>query len=500
MAKLLCLEGGTLPSRPARFLAASLTILIAGCAVADRPPLISRQLPICAVPDRSAKKSDLSQIASKDIALTVGTYDPPLFVFDTVFAEDIPAQREMPAIMRNPVTGAAVGAIGGMGFCGHLLAIPPLAIACLPVGAAVGTVAGGVMGGVAMSKEGSPEKPKQAAPQPNYAQQKTDREVANQHIASSIRPVDLHRILKDKIITYARQAGINDLTELADQGPISPVDTPQYRTPKDYVLEITLSERTVNSWGQNSSPVFYLGFSALGRIVRVSDKTILHTFSAHEFTKRKNTEEWAANNGEPLITELNNALERLAKTAADQWIPKTVNTDHFPNATFLIYRPKSKFNSQNTVKISVDGCLASNLAEAEYIKFQTTAGNHIIRTENSNRLSGFLNYLSVELKPEQTCYLETSARGSFAGFRLSRCEEGEGYPDVRARLLRDLKEHGQGTSHTITQTPDAPPAAIIADPSPKSPSSEPCIDRVFPRETNPLTAEARDILENRCRN
>jgi len=53
---------------------------------------------------------------------------------------------------------------------------------------------------------------------------------------------------------------------------------------------------------------------------------------------------------------------------------------------------------------------------------------------------------------------------------------------------------------TPTQTPLAPPHAVNPEPSPATPTPEQCVENVFPRETNPRTAEARDIIENRCRN
>lgn len=384
---------------------------LVGCA--------ARDLPTCRTADAPTSGQASNQPSSgKSIILARGRYDPPITIDDHNVIDRNARPRHEITQVSDPVSGAAAGALGGVGFCGYFVWLPPLALACLPVGAAAGAVAGGALGGVAFEKENSPEGRERAvrqrafdeqtaARQRTFDEQTADRKAAEGHVAAVVHPVDLNSLLLEEARRYARKSDLGDIPELLDQGPESPDDHPKYQTRQDYVLEIVLTERTVVVAGSNASPRYQLGFSARGRLIRVADNAVVHVFTTHEATHYESEDVWTANNGALLIAELSSALRNIAKTAVDQWTRAAIDTTYESSATVVVIRPHRHDGAIISAPISIDGCLVGHLPDNTFLKFRTSAGEHSVRPERIAGASSDYSFVEykVGLRPGQTYYL-----------------------------------------------------------------------------------------------
>jgi len=405
-----------------RCIAAVLTASIAGCGTV-------RDLASCRAPDSTATSQRVNQPSpGATIILATGRYDPPITI-DDQFADG--NYRPRGAFVSNPVSGTAVGAASGAGACAVLLPLPPLFFACVPVGMAAGAVAGAAAGTKGALED---EEQQIAKRQRTFDEQTANRNAAGQRVAASVESVDLNRLLLERVRQDAKESGVGNLAELPGQGPQSPDDLPEYRTEKDFVLEVTLIERTVIATGYTSKPLYSLGLTARGRLIRVADNATVYIFTTHAETAAKTGEEWAANNGALYAAELNSLTQQIAKTAADQWIRTAIDTAYDASATVVLIWPEHRWIMNLSQPIAIDGCFVGELDYKSFLEVKTSAGKHTLTAEKLRLADSNFNYYPYELetKPREIIYVEYIVEKGWAGFTHIHRESAE-------QFIRTLK-------------------------------------------------------------
>lgn len=347
-----------------RYFAVLLAVCITGCATV-------RDIPNC--PKSSEAQADKAADRiwpGARIALAAGRFS----ALNTV---ELTRTNASPGV-NNPafLTGAGVGAgaAKGAAYCSYW---GTLEFLCLPFGAAVGAVYGGVVGAVyavdANAKAANTQEGQEKAAKMEKVQ------AAEGRIAAAVESVDLNRFLLDEIARYARESGVGSFPELYDQGPKSLDDKPQYHGPRDFVFEIVLRETAVIEEVFRTTNALRLFIQ--GRLIRISDDSVVSVFTASEITEVQSPDQWNEENGKLVIQELKNALGRVAKQSVDQWIRPVINGENNKEVTVVIFRRDLDRARLRTVDISIDGCKVGSLGNDSYVTVKTWAGKRLMRSE-----------------------------------------------------------------------------------------------------------------------
>lgn len=217
--------------------------------------------------------------------------------------------------------GAVGGAVGGASSC----AIPGVGpdpftglifLVCAPFGLAIGAVAGA-------SKTSNSNRQFDAI-EPSMA-------------STALKALDLQTLLSLEVASYAKKNGINGLRELRDKGPISATDHPRYDAGPDYVIELA-----VTNVGPESPSALHLPYafvvSAVGRLVRVADNSVVDSFSRSIRTDSRRLDQWRV---EDLRAELHRVTRLLAQSYIDEWLLIYRGEDLYAQPSSLYVRPSA---------------------------------------------------------------------------------------------------------------------------------------------------------------
>lgn len=219
------------------------------------------------------------------------------------------AQFRPTVVIDSPASGAArtAGASAAKA-AASCLVIPTagdpfsvlLMLACMPVAALIGGVAGSA---TAAPPEGA--------------------DAASRRLEDVLRPLEGQRELLKQAMGYAHESGLSPASDWSDQAPTALADRPAYRsTPArsaDYVVELGLTQVRAQTPGTVALP-YAFELSARGRLVRVSDNSVIDTFGRTETTGAFAVDAWTADNARLAATELRAALRRIAEAYVDEWL------------------------------------------------------------------------------------------------------------------------------------------------------------------------------------
>ncbi len=132
--------------------------------------------------------------------------------------------------------------------------------------------------------------------------------------------LNIQEAMRDRVFQIAQQETRYPLALLTGQGPnareAAAADRSSARQETDTILEVSVPRFGLVGGGIN--PPLPLVVTAHARLVRVADGTELYTAP---WTYRSGTRkfvEWAANNAQPLRTELDRAVQTLAETIVEE--------------------------------------------------------------------------------------------------------------------------------------------------------------------------------------
>jgi len=403
-------------------LVAIILVVLSGCGA-------NRTLPDCsALLDSADGVSEPSAPISKaGIALVTGKFSPEIVVDDRTFTVRTPRV----AGINNPATGAAVGAVAGLGPCFFLGMIGgPLAFGgCASAVGAPLAVAGATAGAAAgtaraldpkVQKEVEDAEKKRKAQEEAAARSMYERAQAQQAISGITTPIDLNRTFVALVKNHMKSSGAGELPELSGQGPKSLTDQPKYQSTYPYVLELMLTEQGVEVTGTNVESRYAFGFAARGRLVRTADNAVIHIFTARHKTEFRDAVAWMADDAKLVKDEAEAALQVLAKTAANEWIASVAKRDSNVDGRIVIVY--SHVGGLASAQISLDSCLVGSLPVYGWISFRASPGSHTVKSEKI--FMPLSNYefgdIKVNVKPGETVYLALEMRpfGGSWGERL----------------------------------------------------------------------------------
>lgn len=207
-------------------------------------------------------------------------------------------------------------------------------------------------------------------------------------LVAAIERINLNQSLLKHIQNYARDSGAGEFEELADQGPASLHDYPQYHGAGDYVLEVSITERGIADGG-------WLQVSARGRLIRLAGNVLIREFTATESTEAISMDKWTENNGKLVYEELNIVLQKLARTSVDQWIKAAMNREH--EATVVI----ASSCGGTHCALSFDGCMLGSMGY-DLLTIRSSAGKHVLRAEERRTVRRGGSVFAFELQPHTT--------------------------------------------------------------------------------------------------
>lgn len=137
------------------------------------------------------------------------------------------------------------------------------------------------------------------------------------------------KTLREYVTQYAAERALPPIAVLEGQGPSKPAELPAYYSPPDQsintVLEVGITELfAVKSQG---SDFIYFGLTGRGRLIRIRESTeqvrdnmVLDGFTDMFYTNSYTLDEWLADDGKLLSSELAHGYRNLAEAFVNKWL------------------------------------------------------------------------------------------------------------------------------------------------------------------------------------
>lgn len=248
--------------------------------------------------------SELDRTQLRSVGVVHATFSPQLQLESLLKVEKERAAR-----------GRAVGAVAGVGIVGFVAALACAAnpFACPGLGPVLGGMAAGGVAGSAVGKAAT-----QSAG--------TDSQVSDgQALASkALEELRAHERLRDALLHYSTEHGIERLSAVSFPGPASPGQTPDYRAfagdKIDAILEVSiLSMRTDLAKFEVADPSFRLEMTANARLISFGNgRPILldQTYTVRSASKRFS--DWVKDEARGLRETLDAEFRFLAESIVDE--------------------------------------------------------------------------------------------------------------------------------------------------------------------------------------
>lgn len=298
----------------ARWLPLLLMAWIAGCGT---PPPRNETL---LVMEASAKTAPYQLPPGAKVALATAWFDPTVTLLDgqdTYIGYRFGTKEGLAMAVASPVYCLTTG-----------LAYP-ICVATLGIGAPTLGVARDIAGA---NSEGSP-KEKQSSTEPekgplsgateSMAAEETAALRQFQPFAKALAsmPPMLNRIQR-----YAAERELGELLVLPKRSDGSAVHQPGHYSGRDYVFEIVVPH--VMPRPSIDAPSYWFRIIAWGRVIRVKDGSVVDHFTTYADSNTQIASVWADQSNQLLVTELNLAMDDVAKNIVNQWIKPALNGRH----------------------------------------------------------------------------------------------------------------------------------------------------------------------------
>jgi hypothetical protein len=250
----------------------------------------------CAVPVKPERLTQPNRGSPGRVAVVAARFDP---------------DYQFEALTTGKGNGAGKGALTGALSCAEFLKGSSgvvgalLFVACLPVGATVGAIAGA----------------SHAAP----VQQIDEASTAAQR---GIAALNLQNQAADAALRYGQEVGLEIVSPQQAMGPTKPEDLPTYTEMQgiaDLVVEISVLEAKASTAGERELQVS-LGMQARVRVLDPLDGKVIDTLLIKYTSYANPMDEWLAIDGQAIRTAFDRGSASIAEQAIDE--------------IFLIYHPK----------------------------------------------------------------------------------------------------------------------------------------------------------------
>ena len=263
------------------------------------------------------------------------------------------------------------GAVAGAGACAAP-SDPLFIILCMPFGVVIGGIVGFVGGVTSAMAERDTNTAADLAKE------------AEGRIAARLSALNVQVALREQIEQYAAKSALPPFVILENQGPSTPDKLPPYHSPPgksvDTVLEVGITDLSaVRPGGSDFS--YQFAVTGRGRLIRirgstelVGDSMVLDSFTRTYYTYSYTLNEWLADDGKLLASELARGYQNLAEAFVNKSFKPVANvpTD---KALVYIYMPsRFMFRSDTYTVYNSDNKTIVRLHKGGYYRYLAAPG------------------------------------------------------------------------------------------------------------------------------